>query len=354
MARTALVLTDQSARQWEEAWKAGSRPSALPYGIEHLREQSWRLKHLERPVHGPVGTKLRNVVEHRLGYPIPAPGAFVKQMKAVDVVIGMLEPQAFAVASLRRRGIPPLRRSKVVALTCWSGETLRSGGSEQVRREVARLAGIDRLYVFSENQVGIFEEHGIDRDRVIPVRYGIDVDFYRDRGVERDIDLLAVGHDRGRDYGTLFEAIEGLDVRLTLVAKHANIKGLRVPSNVDFLGQVPHTKYRSLLHRARVVAVPTRELAYPTGQSVALEASAAGAGVIVTGTEAMSEYFIDGHNALCPPVGDAAAWREAVIAALSNEKETRARANRARIFVESECSTQQMWHSIAEDLDDLL
>lgn len=66
-----------------------------------------------------------------------------------------------------------------------------------------------------------------------------------------------------------------------------------------------------MLRSVAVVAIPTRELAYPTGQTVALEAAGTGAAVVLTDTPAMREYFSEETAVMVAP-GDVDGWQRAL------------------------------------------
>lgn len=352
----ATVLSGFDAEAWTHRWQQGDVPSMLPYGMEHFDEAGWALRIPSTPTpRTPLGRKALSVSSNRLGYPWVQAVHQTASASASDAVIGVLEPHVVAAAQLRRAGVPAYTRRPLTALTCWAGQTLRDGTAEERRRVRRRLAPVDRIYVLSGNQIGIFREHGFRDDQLCHVPFGIDTDFYTPgTPQEPDIEVLAVGLDRGRDYGTLFEAVRCLPLTVVVVAKKNNIAHLDIPSNVHFLGTVDHRTYRSLVRRARIVAVPTHDFAYPTGQSVALESSAVGTAVIVTRTEAMEQYFADGVDAAMPRVHDPAHWRDTLMD-LHRDGALRARlSGHARAKVLREYSTRNLWSGISADLDHLL
>ena len=61
---------------------------------------------------------------------------------------------------------------------------------------------------------------GFSEKQLVPMTYGVSDDYYRPGpDEETDLDLVAIGQDRGRDYATLFAAIEGTDLTLDLVCR---------------------------------------------------------------------------------------------------------------------------------------
>ena len=123
--------------------------------------------------------------------------------------------------------------------------------------------------------------------------------------------------------------------------------GLDVPANVRMHGVVPLPTYRDLLQRAQVVAVPTRDLAYPTGSSVALESASSGACVVVTSTRAMRDYFTDTVDGRLVAEGDVEGWRS-VLTELSGDPAQRERLGAAaRLSVETTFNARHMWTELA-------
>lgn len=351
---TLTVYSEAPFDLWERSWRRGERASRWPYGMEHLAGQIPTARFIQqRPASGRVHQKLRDVVEHRAGYPAEM---LVRDAPTVirrrSSVLGVLEPFAYAAATWKRRHVPGWAGRPIAAVTCWSAELLQSSQPSIREREKRRIHGIDHFFVFSSNQTEIFDAHGIAPERVTVVRYGIDTEYYvPDGAAGRDIDILAVGQDRGRDYATLFAAAGDVDAEITVIAKPENLAGLVAPGNVRTPGRVAHAEYRSLLRRAKVVAVPTHEFAYPTGQSVALEAAAAGAAVMVTSTAAMRDYFQDGRTAIMPAVGSPEQWSDGLNRLLADDALRHRIADGARDFVLRECTTRAMWSAVGSRLE---
>ena len=343
----ALVLSEHDLDGWGERFRAGLAPAALPYGVDALADQGWSLSWARRAA-DPRWRKLRDVVEHRAGFPIERAVRGAAAVRRSDVVVALLEQQGAAASVMRRAQLPPYGTTPLVLFSVWLAEELRAADPDSRRRLAKRYAGADLITHMSVHESEIFEQAGIGRDRTLAVRFGVNDDFYTPGTGPRDIDLLAVGQDRGRDYATLFDAVRGTDLVLHLVCKPDNVAGLDVPDNVRLLGVVPLPEYRSLLRRARVVAVPTHDLAYPTGQSVALEAAACGACVVVTGTRAMRDYFDDGITGRTVEVADVEGWRDLLLELRDDPDQRERLGAAARLSAETRFSAGLMWADVAE------
>lgn len=346
MTTTALLLTEHSVATWERRFITGDAPARLPYGVDALEQAGISVQPLGRGDAGRLG-KVRDVLEHRSGMVLEQGLRGLRRGRDTDLTLALLETQGFLPGLLKRWGIPPYRSSPLVIWSCWLGDDLQRATPERRAWLKRRIDAADLITHLSRHETGIFTDLGIDEDRLFPVTYGVSNNFYVPGVSERDVEILAIGQDRGRDYGTLFEAVRGSNLTVDVVCKPDNLIGLDVPDNVRVHEPVSLSTYRKLLQRAQVVAVPTRELAYPTGSSVALEASASGCAVVVTGTRAMSDFFVAGHNAWLVEPGDTEGWR-AALSALRDDGDLRARlGTAARQNVTDRFNADHMWRELA-------
>jgi glycosyltransferase involved in cell wall biosynthesis len=194
------------------------------------------------------------------------------------------------------------------------------------------------------------EHLGLDTDRLRYLPFGVDDETFTPTTQEEGDYVLVVGRDSGRDWATLFSALEGIDLPVKLCCRLRDIEGLRVPATVDVLGYVDRATYRYLLGRARLVAIATKPLLYPSGQSVLLEAMAMARAVVVTGTPALADYVADGETALVVPPGDAEALRDRLVEVARDDVLRAEVGRKAREAVEHSFSARAMWGAVANDV----
>jgi hypothetical protein len=178
-----------------------------------------------------------------------------------------------------------------------------------VRLAVRAVDGRHVTYcVLSEEEREIFSSaFGIPRARVACTRFGHML-WSRADGPTSDRGYLFAGGDSLRDYPTLLDAVDGLDVPVRLVT---NRTFKRVPENVT-VGPVPYDEYVELLAGARVVVVPLLNVRRSAGLITYLNAMALGKLVIVSDTPAAREYVEHERTGLVIPPQDASALRAAV------------------------------------------
>ena len=237
-------------------------------------------------------------------------------------------------------------------MNCWLAERLPNYSEEKRAEWIDLLRHADAITVWSQNQVELLSNLGVKRELIHPVTFGVNPWLRNtEANAARDIEVLAVGMDSGRDYRTLFEAVAGQPWRVKLACKPVNLVNLAVPDNVEVLGLIPREQYRDLLQRAKVVVVPTHDFAYPTGQSVALEGAMAGAAIVVSNTQPMREYFTDGITALMPEVHSVAGVRLAITRLLGDESLRQELAARGAVNTAIKYTNRRMWQEVAHILD---
>jgi glycosyltransferase involved in cell wall biosynthesis len=347
------VLKSWNFSEYRTRYGAGE---ALPYRIDYLEDHRLTLRwtdivHDSRWAQSPEGAIVRRLEAATV--PFAQAVYMSRHMRRAAVTLAMFESEANAVAVARRAW--PRRSPTVLAvITCWLAHLLASGGV--VRRAGYRWAyqAVDRLYYLSENQGPILcDELRLPAGRARYLPFGVDDQMFRPTGEPDGDYVLVVGRDRGRDWSTLLAAVGGIDMPVKICCRPQDLEGHRVPRGVEVLGYVDRDVYRNLLGRARVVAIATRPVVYPSGQSVLLEAMAMGRAVVVTQTEALAGYVTDGATALTVPAGDASALRERIVEAAGDDDLRRRLGWGGRRAVEVTFNARRMWETVANDLLEL-
>jgi hypothetical protein len=344
----AAVLSGHDLDAWQARYDAGAAPARLPYGVDALEEVGFALR-----AHGRSGgravAKARDVVEHRLGFPVQVPLRSIPDVARSDLVVALLEQEGALPAIFKARGIPPYARRPLMVWSCWLADEIGRAAPSERAAMYNRFRHADLIAHLSGRETEILVDAGFSEEQLVVMTYGVSDDYYVPGAEEdRDLDLVAIGQDRGRDYATLLDAIRGTDLVLDLVCRPENLAGLAVPDNVRVHGPVSHEHYRSMLRRTKVMAVPTRVLAYPTGSSVGLEASASGCCVVATDTPAMSDYIQDETSGVLVPPGDVTAWRETLLSLRDDEGRRTRLAAGGRHAVEARFNARHMWHELAD------
>ena len=218
-------------------------------------------------------------------------------------------PDLIAAALIARR-----RRPRVIlAEANWKPG---SGLDQLVRKMGMKL--IDRAVsvfcVVSKHEHDVFPgTWGLDRDRVAytPFYYTLSEEELA-APVTGGGGVFAGGNPM-RDYGTLVEAVRGLDVPVRIATSRKEVvERDDLPANV-VAGLVPHDEYVTRLRGADVVAVPLQARTLRSGgEQTYLNAMALGKPVVVSDSPGASDYIEAGVTRILVPPSDPVAMRAAI------------------------------------------
>ena len=179
----------------------------------------------------------------------------------------------------------------------------------------ARLAGlIDRYVVYCSWQRDfIREEFGVPSERIVLSTFMVDTEFFDPAlvDVEQERMICSAGLER-RDYPTLMEAVEGLDVQVVIAAaspwsKQSDATERAVlPANVE-VRRLDLFELRELYARSRFVVMPLEEVEFQAGITTILEAMSMGRPVVCTRTPGQTDTVIEGETGRYVPPKDVAA-----------------------------------------------
>ena len=357
----AYVLGPHSARSWLADFAAGRVATRMPYAAEHLADAGfeveysspydvawlWRSDRLLQPLGGRL--------QKWFGRPVLEPWLALVQARRPDVFISFFEDNAQALGQALRWA-PWLRPRTTVLVVCWLAERCQLASAKERREMLAHLQKFDRLVVFSSNQVRVLRELGVDEHRISVARLGVAAP---PEAAGRTLSAeggpapwaLSVGSDAGRDYVTLAAALRRTDVPCLVGAPAASVEHLVMPVGFRWLGLVDAERFHELMRASSFVVVPSRPLAYPTGQSLLLAAMAAGKACIVSDSPAIRDYVSD-EVAVLIPAGNAEALAEAMTRLAADPARCRRLGAAARRHWEASFTPTSMWSDIAALLPD--
>ena len=212
------------------------------------------------------------------------------------------------------------------------------------KRLLLRLLGgksaVDRVVVYGSSQERFaLEDLGLPRAKVELVLHAADAEFWRPIG-QAPSGICSAGLER-RDYGTLIEAVRGLDLVVTVAAASAwsrndPLPDQTLPANV-VKRRLDYRGLRDLYDRSEFVVVPLQDVDFQAGSLVMYEAMAMGKAVIATRTRAHRDGDIvrDGETGLLVPPGDPGALREAIVRLHTDPAAARRMGENARRVVEA-------------------
>lgn len=205
-----------------------------------------------------------------------------------------------------------------------------------------------RIICISSEQYDDFIRIGIPREHLVFVPFGVDAHFFRPTDVSSEENLIvSVGRDAGRDYATLFKAVEHVNSKCIVVAGHKNIpQGMSVPSNVSVLYNRSYAEIRDLYARACLVVIVSKDMrtldgSDCSGQTVILDALAAGKAVIATRRSWITDYFTPDQDLIMVEPNNPEALAQAINSLLHDAKKRKQLAASGHAKVAARYTTEE-------------
>lgn len=352
---TTLLLSTHNLSEWSARAATTPTPGGrLPYGLQYLESQFllrwsdsqssniWRTK-LPRAVGGAIRRGAPGLQGSLAAFYIGA------QLRTADVALSIFENIGLGFARWQRLALSSGHVVPHIMLTCWLAEHCQHMSPSQLRSVRRSIHAVSTIAVFSANQASILQERlGVNPERIAVVPFGVDSEYYSEANSDQvgGGGLLAVGGDSCRDYATLLEAVRMADVPLTLVCYPRNIDGLDLPPRTTLLSGIPHCEYRQLLRAADLVVTPTVAPAYPSGQSVVLEAMSMRKATLTTDSLAMRDYVTDGVDGALIPPSNPVHMAEAIRGLLADDAQRQYLGQAAVKTVRERFSLTHFWQSV--------
>jgi len=248
--------------------------------FEHPRGAAWRLlNRFVKPRCLPVKTYF-GVIE--------STGRMLGELARHDVVVATTPGIAFSLGIWRLLG---RMRVPVVGIHCgvlnYASNRIRDGISRRI------LAG-QYVQLFGDGELEPMKKHFWLPDCRIEVNhFGIDQNFWRPAQEEGARGYaLSVGNDANRDYELLADVAEAMPDRRFIVVTDRTIER-ELPPNFELRSgswrssDISDSNLRDLYRGADCVVLALKPSFQPSGQSVALQAAACGAPVVVSDTDGL-------------------------------------------------------------------
>jgi glycosyltransferase involved in cell wall biosynthesis len=201
---------------------------------------------------------------------------------------------------------------------------------------------IDRLLLMSSVQHRFAVETLKIPERRTPLLcWPVDTNFWHPMDGTADM-ICSVGREM-RDFGTMIEALRGLNIPCHIAAWAAPWK--KDPWVADLEKQCPlpdgltigkklYSELRELYARSLFMVMPLLPTDTDNGSTSILEAMAMGKPVICSRTPGQVDTVRDGETGLYVPPGDARALREAILALWNDPERAKSMGRTARAYVE--------------------
>ena len=204
---------------------------------------------------------------------------------------------------------------------------------------------IDRFVTYSKWQQQFIQRRwGLGDDRVLWTPFMVDQNFFAPQKVSPRPDtqpqICAVGLER-RDYVTLLQAVEELDVHVVIAAdspwskRQGGMTGRSIPANVT-VRKFTQYDLRQLYADSRFMVVPLEDVKFQAGVTAMLEAMAMARAVVCSRVLGQTDVVAEGENGHYVPASNAPALRAEIIRLLAEPEEAERLGANGRSLIEQE------------------
>lgn len=125
-----------------------------------------------------------------------------------------------------------------------------------------------------------------------------------------------------RDFGSLFDAVEGTGVSLVVVTHSPDTLGVdrEPPHECRVLFRMPLERFLSYVKGAQFVVVPLRGVNTPHGHTTVAQALVLGKAVVATRSAVIADYVRDGVEGILVDPGDVTGYRDALLRLASDDE----------------------------------
>jgi glycosyltransferase involved in cell wall biosynthesis len=231
-------------------------------------------------------------------------------------------PQLAALAGLRQR----MSGKRFPVLSWWLNTDAYTGVKGWIAR--AALESVDKFVVHTRCEAEYYSEwlgFPLDRFEFVPLQKP---EFPRLGEEEQENPFIFSTGSGHRDYGTLFKAVEKLNIKMLVAPGRHAVAGLEVPSQVDIRFEITKPEIIKASQQARINVIPMTTEG-PTGGTVTIvESMRMGCAIIATRRSGVEDYLEDGVTALLVDPHSEEQMTEA-IERLWNDPELRKRLGKA-------------------------
>lgn len=182
---------------------------------------------------------------------------------------------------------------------------------------------VNKIICYTSAQANWWKKR-IDPKKAIFIPYVIEEREKLLSTVEKD--YIFSGGASSRDYATLVRVTKKVNSQFIIVAvkdtvtRKNSLEGISIPSNVKVHSMLPRNQFLQLIRESKIVVLPLKDTIRAGGQSVLLEAFAAGKPVIASRTAGMEDYIEDGKTGILVKHNNPEELKIAINSLLQNEK----------------------------------
>jgi glycosyltransferase involved in cell wall biosynthesis len=241
----------------------------------------------------------------------------------------------------------------VTMFQCWSDR------QELAVTKLNLFATMDQIIVHCTSMKENMVRLGAPEARVNLVHYSIDQKFFSPPSdhEHKEQMIMSIGEPRSRDYSSLFQAVDGLPIKLTVASfghwyareKNGSIR-VPAPANVSMTRHLTQFDLRNLYASSQFLVLPVQDLVYSAGATACLEAGSMARAVVAFRSRGIADYIVDGETGILVEPGNVSAMRETIQYLLANPGEAKRMGQNARQRIAEKFNLETYVSKIADVL----
>ncbi|MBI3342074.1 glycosyltransferase family 4 protein [Candidatus Curtissbacteria bacterium] len=282
-----------------ESWEKAKMPDSLLFGANHLIKKGYKIDFFDssysifNPFH-PLFYPLEHSIIHKvgMGFKIDQAIRLMPKLRDYDIIVATGDSAGLPILALKYCGVV---KTPIIFMTAGLAGALKGNENSWVGKFYKKILRMPDVFTaYSQIEIDFFvKKMGIPKGKIEYMPLGTDWDYFskkQKRKTTKNV-ICAVGVDSGRDYGTLFRAVEDLPYEIEVACHPSNIKGLKIPNNVKVHLNAPITEVKEIFDRSLISIVPCYERFRSAGQMVILESGSAGLPVIASKIAGITSAF---------------------------------------------------------------
>jgi glycosyltransferase involved in cell wall biosynthesis len=173
-------------------------------------------------------------------------------------------------------------------------------------------------------------------------------------------DYIFSGGASSRDYATLIKVAKKMKIHFNVVAvkdtvtRKNSLEGINIPQNVTVQPMIPREQFLKLIKESKIVVIPLKDTIRAGGQSVLLEAFAAGKPVIASKTAGMEDYIENGKTGILVPHNNPKDLEKAIRSLLEDKSLRSYLGKNAREAFETKYNIKRIGNRVSQLLEEVI
>ena len=212
------------------------------------------------------------------------------------------------------------------------------------------ISSVDHIICYSRKEVEYYNQFfKCDHNKFLFAHFGVNTlrkDIHSAMECPYENYIFSSGSSN-RDFSTFFNAVEKINSEVLVITKRFNVKGLKIPSNVQLKFHVYGDDYRQIFLKSKFIIIPLSDIEVSAGLMVLLDAMMYGKALIITHTWSSEDYITHMENGFLVSPHDCNDLQEKIQYLLDNPDEIKRIGANARKTLFEKYSMKQLARNVS-------